>query len=107
MDIKKIFGQNLTNFRKNNNFTQEQLAESLKISVKHLSAIESGRKFVSIPLMERICVFFKITPEKLFETQFNLDAISVNDITKIEKILIKHTQRFQKDFVTELYKKFK
>ena len=54
MDIKTIFGENLKFYRKEKCLSQEQLAEKVNISVKHLSSIERGLNFVSVDLLEKL-----------------------------------------------------
>jgi len=61
MNIKQIFGKNLKKYRKEQELSQEKLSENLEISVKHLSNIESGKKFASSNLIERIVKFFNIS----------------------------------------------
>jgi len=46
--IKTIFGANIKHYRKKLRISQEQLAEKLDITQKHLSSIETGANFVSV-----------------------------------------------------------
>lgn len=48
------------------NLTQEQLAESLEISLDTIKAIESGRRFPSLPMLFLIC--FTLLIEVTFDT---------------------------------------
>lgn len=66
MNIRKIFGENVKYHRKRQGLSQEQLAERLEISTNHLSVIETGTKFVTYKLLERIVVELQVLPSTLF-----------------------------------------
>lgn len=69
VNIRKIFGENVKYYRKKAGFSQEQLAEKLEISPNHLSVIETGGKFVTYKLLERIVDFLDVMPASLFFMQ--------------------------------------
>lgn len=52
----RAIGQRIKNLRKENNLTQEKLAELTEISTEHLSRIETGAYRPSLSLLERIAV---------------------------------------------------
>lgn len=66
IDIRKVFGENVKHYRKKAGLSQEQLAEKLDISTNHMSVIETGGKFVTYKLLERIVETFDIMPAALF-----------------------------------------
>lgn len=66
VDIRKVFGKNVKHYRKKAGLSQEQLAEKLDISPNHMSVIETGGKFVTYKLLERIVETFGIMPAALF-----------------------------------------
>ena len=92
MDVKKIFGKNLHRYRKRNGFSQEKLSETLDISTKHLSDLETGKSFVSAELLENISQVLNISPSALF---FTPDEISLDDSdwSKIEDIIAQETEK--------------
>ena len=55
MDIRKIFGKNVKKYRLKKGYTQEQLAELADIGDKIISPIETGRSFIALSKMERLC----------------------------------------------------
>lgn len=67
INIRKIFGENVKKYRKQQGLSQEQLAEKLEISTNHLSVIETGTKFVTYKLLEKIVTELKILPSSLFQ----------------------------------------
>ena len=66
VDIRKIFGENVKHYRKKAGLSQEQLSEKLDISQNHLSVIETGGKFVTYKLLERLVETFGVMPAALF-----------------------------------------
>ena len=92
MDVKKIFGNNLHIYRKKQGISQEKLSETLDISTKHLSDLETGESFVSAELLENISQVLHISPSALF---FTPDEMSVDesDWSKIEDIITQEVQK--------------
>lgn len=68
LDIRKIFGANVKYYRKKAGFSQEQLAEKLDISPNHMSVIETGSKFVTYKLLEKLVSILNVMPAALFYT---------------------------------------
>lgn len=66
MKIKVLFGNNLQSYRKLRNLSQEELAEKLGISVKHLSTLETGKAFASAELIENISITLNVSISALF-----------------------------------------
>lgn len=104
IDIRKIFGENVKYYRKKAGLSQEQLAEKLEVSPNHLSVIETGGKFVTYKLLEKLISIFEVMPSALFYvagTATNDDSIqnSINSIVKSEleaayKEISQKSQRF-------------
>lgn len=86
MVVKQLFGQNLHTYRKLRKLSQEQLAEKLDISVKHLSTMETGKVFASAELIEKIARELDISISALFYTD-NDKTCDESDFSKIESIL--------------------
>ena len=68
MDIRKIFGKNVKKYRLKKGYTQEQLAELADIGDKIISPIETGRSFIALDKMERLCNVLEVEPFQLFLT---------------------------------------
>jgi transcriptional regulator with XRE-family HTH domain len=92
MGIKAVFGSNLKHFRKQRRLSQEQLAEKLDISPKHLSTIETGAGFVSAELLEKLTETLQVSASALFYTagETSTDDSLLNRIDQIiEKELLR------------------
>jgi transcriptional regulator with XRE-family HTH domain len=92
MGIKAVFGANLKHIRKQRRLSQEQLAEKLNISPKHLSTIETGATFVSAELLEKLTGTLQVSASALFYTveEKSTDDGLLNRIDQIiEKELLK------------------
>lgn len=68
MDIKIEFGEKIRRMRQNRGLTQEQLAESIEISQRALSAIERGENFVTSETINKLLKVLNTTSEELFAT---------------------------------------
>lgn len=85
VDIRKIFGENVKYFRKQKGLSQEKFAELLNVSTNHISVIETGSKFVTYKLLERIIDILEVTPASLFYTlgAENFDSMAKDKISSI------------------------
>lgn len=86
MSLKQIFGNNLHSYRKLRVLSQEQLAEKLNISVKHLSTMETGKVFASAELIEKLSTVLNVSISALFYTP-DEKSFDDTDISKIDSIL--------------------
>jgi len=68
-EIRAILGANLKKYRNYRNFTQEELAEKLDISIPFLSDIENSRKWISPATLVKLAGVLNIEPHKLLEPE--------------------------------------
>ena len=54
MKIREIFSINIKFYRTQNNLSQQDLAEKCETATNYISEIETGRKFPSIEMIEKI-----------------------------------------------------
>lgn len=92
MNLKQIFGTNLHNYRKQNNLSQEQFAERLDISVKHLSTMETGKVFASADMIEKISKELGVSVSALFYSPEE-KSIDESDFSKIDAILEEESKK--------------
>jgi len=99
--IKKVFGTNVKYYRKKCNLSQEQLAERLNITPKHLSTIETGATFVSATLLEEITNHLLVSASALF---YSVDDVSTDDslFNKIDQIINEHYSKACDDIKKEI-----
>ena len=76
MTLQQIFIQNLKEFRKREKFTQEKMSERCGISQNYLAEIESGRKFPSIEIIEKMADVLKINAYHLFMNRIAAGSVS-------------------------------
>lgn len=92
MNVKEIFGTNIHTYRKQKKFSQEQLAEKLEISVKHLSNMETGKVFASAELIETIALVLEVSVAALFYSPEE-KSFDESDISNIENIIEEESQK--------------
>jgi transcriptional regulator with XRE-family HTH domain len=90
--IKAVFGANVKYYRKKQHLSQEQLAERLEITPKHLSTIETGATFVSAELLEKFTRQLFVSASALF---YSVDDLSTDDsvLGKIDQIIDKECEK--------------
>lgn len=64
--VKEKLGKKIQKARKQIGYSQEELAEMLRISRTHMGHIEQGRKSPSLELLEKIARALKIKVSTLF-----------------------------------------
>ncbi len=80
---KTILGKRLKEARISKNYTQEQLAEEASISVEHMSALERGLKFPSIPLLVKISNILGVSTDTLLRDELESGKMYVyHEITE-------------------------
>ena len=66
MDIIKVFGTNVRNYRKEKNISQEKLAELSGLHRTYISDIECFRRSISLDNIQKIADALKIKTYELF-----------------------------------------
>jgi len=74
MNLKQIFIVNLKEFRKKEGLSQMKLAERCETSPSYIGEIETGRKFPSTDMIEKIAETLRIEPFHLFVNRKNGDS---------------------------------
>lgn len=67
MDIKEEFGQRLIQFRKEKKMSQERLAELSGLNRPYISAIEQGKRNISLEVMEKLASALDLEIKNFFE----------------------------------------
>ena len=67
MDIKQTFGQKVNALRKGKNLSQEDLAEKSGLNRPYISAIEQGKRNVSLEVIEKLAEALEIEIKEFFE----------------------------------------
>ena len=106
MDIRKIFGSNVKKYRLKKGYTQEKLAELAEISDKVISPIETGRSFIKLEDMPKLCEVLEVEPFQLFLT--NETSGEIADDLRRERVLtrLKTCNREELDLLCDVLTKF-
>lgn len=73
-------GQRIRKYRKQQNLSQEELAEKIGISTTHMSHIETGSTKLSLPVLVDLAVNLKVKTDSLLfneEDKTNIDTIKL------------------------------
>lgn len=99
-DIRKIFGNSVTDLRTQKGLTQEQLAELLELSPHTVTRIETGKTFVSCKVIAQLCDIFGVAPNVLFTPKLH---ILYEEHINYKKEIIKLLPGLKEDRLKELY----
>ena len=90
-DLRKVLAANLKIYRKNLGFSQAKLAEMAEITDNYIALIETGKRFPSVNMLERIAkVLGKDTLELFSIKSIKLsknEVLKKNILSDIEHIL--------------------
>ena len=68
-DIRQVLAANMKKYRKIQGISQEKLAEKINTATNYIAMIETGKKFPSASMLERIAMALNIDTPELFTTQ--------------------------------------
>jgi transcriptional regulator with XRE-family HTH domain len=74
MTLKQVFVQNLKEFRKKEGYSQMKLAEYCNTTTSYIGHIETGLKFPSMDMIEKMAEILRIEPYLFFKNQTNQDT---------------------------------
>lgn len=96
MNVKRLLGRKIKQYRILKGFTQEELAEKLNISQRTLSGIECGTNFLSSNTLEKILEVFDISLEEMFYFNYlKSNKEIVNELINDIKAYADDTQKLQ------------
>ena len=96
MNVKRLLGRKIKQYRVLRGFTQEELAEKLNISQRTLSGIECGTNFLSSNTLEKILEIFDISLEEMFYFNYlKSNKEMVNELISDIKANVNNTQKLQ------------
>jgi len=65
-DLGIQIGKKIQFLRKQKGYSQEKFAEAINIATTSLSYIETGRGFMTLPTLQKICEVLQIEPVEIF-----------------------------------------
>ncbi len=99
-EIKKNFGTIVRDLRTDKNLTQEKLAEFIDVQTQTISAIESGKSFISCEVLTKLANFFEVDPSTFFFPRVNiLNKNNMDCINSIKSLL----PQFSSSKLNEIY----
>lgn len=88
--IQKIFIENLRSYRTARGFSQLAFAEKIELSQNYLNAVENGKNFPSVEVLQKIVDVLEILPYELFLEKANsIKSDSKNNESKQKLVSLK------------------
>jgi len=100
--FQELFIENLRFLRKKRGISQLKFSEMINISPNYLNAVENGKNFPSLEVLQQIADTLEVMPYQLFIEQ-QVDNVQIQMNVLIPD-LIRINQQFSKE-ITELIKK--
>ena len=85
MGYQELINSNIKKLRLTNNFTQEEFAEKIGLSIQGLSNIERNRYQPTSDTVDKICSAFNITAVELLLSDLNSNDDVINNINVLLK----------------------
>ncbi|MBO4728573.1 MAG: helix-turn-helix transcriptional regulator [Spirochaetaceae bacterium] len=82
--------QNIKRYRKIAHLTQEQLAERVETSTNYIGTIETGKKFPSPQMIERIAEALHIESPQLFQADIDFNVQNQVNLEDLKKSLMEN-----------------
>jgi transcriptional regulator with XRE-family HTH domain len=79
MDLKQVFIGNLRKYRKEKGISQMRLAELCNTATNYIGEIEIGRRFPSLPLIEKIGLALNVEPYRFFKEELGDNSPELDD----------------------------
>ena len=89
-----LFNEKLKMLRKENELTQEQLAEKLNVSRQAITKWESGDGTPDIENLKQISILFNTTIDELVKEDKTVKVETIKNYSYIEELEIDHTKHF-------------
>ena len=104
IDVKKLVGKRIREYRKMRGMSQETLSEIIEIGSKHLSNIELGKNMPNPQLLLKISKAFDIEIKDLFEIfhllpKEKLKTALFDLIERLNEEQLRSTYKYIKSFV--------
>jgi len=102
-NLKDLVAQNIKKYRKIRGFSQEVLAEKAGTSTTHIGMVETGKKFPSVRMLEKIAQALDVDTPALFATgTFVFLPMHSKSIERLYHDIMNDFQQFQKTFADRI-----
>ena len=68
-NLRELLGSNMKIYRNTRGFSQSKLAERVDTATNYIAAIETGRRFPSVEMLEKIATALEVDVPELFSTK--------------------------------------
>ncbi|MDR1317164.1 MAG: helix-turn-helix domain-containing protein [Spirochaetales bacterium] len=101
-DLKQLLASNMRFYRNKLGLSQSKLADKVDTATNYIAAIEAGRKFPSVKMLERIATALHLDTPELFSMQ----SIQMASINCLEKEILGEITQLVTDYMTKKTKLF-
>jgi transcriptional regulator with XRE-family HTH domain len=101
--VQAVFIRNLRFFRKNRGLSQLKFSEMISISPNYLNAVENGKNFPSLEVIQAISDRLEILPYQLF-LEYPVDTPSLHEGKTAVQELVRLKQKIVEEIDSAIHK---
>jgi transcriptional regulator with XRE-family HTH domain len=99
-DLRQLLASNMRLYRGNLGLSQSKLADKVDTATNYIAAIEAGRKFPSVQMLERIADALKIDTPVLF----SMESIKISSINSLHEEMVEDIAEIISDYMAKKLK---
>ncbi|GHV93810.1 hypothetical protein AGMMS50293_01300 [Spirochaetia bacterium] len=96
-DLRLLLASNMRLYRGNLGLSQAKLAEKVDTATNYIAAIEAGRRFPTVQMLERIADALKIDTPMLF----SMESIQISSINTLHEEMIGDIAEIISDYMAK------
>ena len=96
-DLRQLLASNMRFYRGNLNLSQSKLAEKVDTATNYIAAIEVGRRFPSVQMLERIADALEIDTPALF----SMESIQISSMDSLHEEMVGDIAQIISDYMAK------
>jgi len=101
-DLTVLFGKNIKNLRNSHEWSQEQLAVKMELSVNSICEIENGKSFVRAETLAGFASLFKTEVYELFKPEGIMPDNAAGVLAKYCDDVAKASEKIKKEYLKKI-----
>jgi transcriptional regulator with XRE-family HTH domain len=96
-DLRQLLASNMKLYRGYLGLSQSKLADKMDTATNYIAAIEAGRKFPSVEMLERIAKALKIDTPMLF----SMESVQISSLNSLHEEIVDDIARIISGYMTK------
>lgn len=103
MEVSKLVGEKMRVYRSIKNYTQEYMADQIKVSQSTYAKLENGQTFLTVERLLEVATVLDVSVYELLPENLKKKAVDVSDLSLEQAELMKlkeEVQLFRESFIS-------